>query len=106
MDFRTSAPIGPQPEFEALPPLAEMERGFSEYFEAQAGNVIRDSPVSSIYRTLELSSARGDLRTQSRRTVSPKRRPPRPRTQASRSISARPINMPAPSRKVTFSDIR
>lgn len=38
-------------------PVHQMQPSFGEYFTAQAGNVIRDSPTSSIYRYAELTKA-------------------------------------------------
>jgi hypothetical protein len=51
-------PIGP--ELEGVPEnfsLANMTPSFSEYFPAQAGNALRDSGLSSIYRAAELGFA-------------------------------------------------
>lgn len=66
MDFVNPAPIGPAPA--AMPvSLDTMEATFGEYFEAAAGNVLRDSPLSSLYRMSELELAmnanRGGPRT-------------------------------------------
>lgn len=52
----TYTPIGPEPEFRT-PDLTEFEPSFGEYFSAAAGEVIRYSPVSSVFRMAELHKA-------------------------------------------------
>jgi hypothetical protein len=49
-------PYGPEPEFYVVG-LEDLEPSFGEYFDAAAGNVIRENPVSSIYRIGELPRA-------------------------------------------------
>jgi hypothetical protein len=60
MDFTSPPPIGPAPVARTVS-LDDLEPGFGEFFEAQAGNVLRDSPVSSIYRMVELAGANADI---------------------------------------------
>lgn len=68
MDDQNYAPVGPEAVFVPDEPIAEMTPSFSAYFEAAAGNVLRDSPLSSLYRMGELTAAQnaGGGRTQSR----------------------------------------
>jgi len=54
---QTYTPIGPEPEFAPLPPLDETEPLFSEYFEAAAGNTLRDSPVKQLAILTPLSAS-------------------------------------------------
>lgn len=69
MDFTTPAPLGPA-DTSAPVSLMSLEPTFGEYFEAAAGNVLRDSPVSSIARYVELDLANAD-RYHTKRTVTP-----------------------------------
>lgn len=64
----TYVPFGAEPVFVADEPIAEMTPSFGAYFEAAAGNVVRDGPLSSIYRMGELAAAQnaGGGRTESR----------------------------------------
>ncbi len=68
MDDQNYVPIGPEPVFVPDEPIAEMTPSFSAYYEAAAGNVLRDSPLSSLYRMGELAAAQnaGGGRTQGR----------------------------------------
>lgn len=58
--IRDYAPIGPRADFAPAPTLAETEASFGEYFSAAAGNVIRDSPTSSLYRAAEFAIANSE----------------------------------------------
>jgi hypothetical protein len=50
-------PMGPAPIFVPDEPISEMTPAFSAYFEAEAGNVLRDSPTSAFMRGVELGAA-------------------------------------------------
>lgn len=52
---------GPTPLYVADEPVEEMVPSFSTYLPAAAGNVIRDSPVSSLYRATELAGANAEF---------------------------------------------
>lgn len=69
MEFTTPAPLGPA-DTSAPVSLNALEPTFGEYFEAAAGNVLRDSPFSSIARYVELDLANAD-RYHTKRTVTP-----------------------------------
>jgi hypothetical protein len=58
VDATNYVPVGPAlasygPEFSIL----DVEAGFGEYLSAQTANVLRDSPTSSVYRSIELGRA-------------------------------------------------
>lgn len=53
-------PFGNAPVFVPDEPLAEMTPSFSTYFENAAGNVLRDSPTSSLFRATELAGANAE----------------------------------------------
>jgi hypothetical protein len=57
MDDPNYVPFGPEPVFVPDEPISEMTPAFSAYFEAAAGNVLRDSPLSSLARSVELTAA-------------------------------------------------
>jgi hypothetical protein len=50
-------PFGNDPVFVPDEPIATMTPAFSAYFEAEAGNVLRDSPTSAFMRGVELGAA-------------------------------------------------
>jgi hypothetical protein len=57
MDDPNFVPMGPAPIFVPDEPISEMTPAFSAYFEAEAGNVLRDSPTSAFMRGVELGAA-------------------------------------------------
>lgn len=53
-------PFGNAPLFVLDEPISEMTPSFSTYFENAAGNVLRDSPTSSLFRATELAGANAE----------------------------------------------
>lgn len=91
MDPTTFTPIGPNPVFQdasEAPSLAQMEPSFAEYFEGQAGNVVRDSPLSAWLRSSELTTAEHGLGKYGR-FVGPGQRPEPAKTIPSELAKAR-----------------
>jgi len=60
MDDPNYVPFGNAPLFVRDEPIADMTPSFSTYFESAAGNVLRDSPTSSLFRATELAGANAE----------------------------------------------
>jgi len=60
MDDPNYISFGNAPVFVPDEPIAEMTPSFSTYFENAAGNVLRDSPTSSLFRAVELAGANAE----------------------------------------------